>query len=168
MGTDAIDVGGPLTAIAFGVTHECFIRGGRLYCVGGNDFSALGTSPTALCGAAMSPCAPTPQTVDSGDTDWAVIGSGPVSFHTCAAGATGVSCWGRNDHHQAGPSTGDVTAPMPIPALAAAHVTAISTGVTSTCVVADGAVYCWGLNDHGQLGTAPGAASATPVHVPVP
>jgi alpha-tubulin suppressor-like RCC1 family protein len=150
--------------------HECFLRSGQIFCLGGDDFRALG-APTLQVTGCVGMCSLTPVAADTSVHTFERVGSGPYSFHTCAAGTTGVSCWGRNDHEQCGSDTGgaSVASPTAVGGLASMHVTAIATGDASTCVIANGDVYCWGLNVSGQLGRGPsGPDSPTPMRVMIP
>ena len=92
-----------------------------------------------------------------------VVSSG--GGHTCAAGATGVKCWGQNWQGQAGvPTTVPlVTTPSDVAGLPAAPID-VRAGDHHTCaIVAGGALWCWGGNDSGQLGNGVTSTSPTPV-----
>jgi alpha-tubulin suppressor-like RCC1 family protein len=81
-------------------------------------------------------------------------------FHTCAAAATGVWCWGDNTQYELGNGTSTASgAPVRVAADFGDHVAALSSKALTTCAVLDdGEVFCWGLN----LGDAQTQSLTTP------
>jgi alpha-tubulin suppressor-like RCC1 family protein len=75
--------------------------------------------------------------------------------HSCAAGTSGIQCWGSNNTGQ----IGDNSLIRRIQPSAVMHITfgttIVTAGAQHTCAVVDGAAKCWGGNLAGQLGNAP-------------
>ena len=74
-------------------------------------------------------------------------------FHSCAALASSVSCWGGNQHGVLGRGTSDSTFYyLPGPAIGLGRSDQVVSHSISTCARAGTAVSCWGGNDLGVLG----------------
>jgi alpha-tubulin suppressor-like RCC1 family protein len=151
----------PLTGVVrldTGVWAACALgNDGTWYCWGNNG-------PAPLVAGSVSPVlyTATPIPKLAGATRVAV-GSG----HTCSIDAQGVvSCFGDNDHRQAGQATSTaectfddsdagtpcIADPAPVSGVSSAKQLAL--GIMSSCVlVDDGGVLCWGSDATGELGT---------------
>jgi alpha-tubulin suppressor-like RCC1 family protein len=81
--------------------------------------------------------------------------------HTCAGGASGVSCWGDDSAGQTG--GGAMGTPVsPSAVVGATSATALTAGAERTCLVANQGVSCWG----GQgFSAATGQVDASPTIV---
>src|SRR5262249_38791919 len=96
-----------------------------------------------------------------------VTGLTAGAFHTCAATATTVSCWGVNRTHTFGhrPPPGHISA-KPVTVLGiSGPVTALSGGSFHTCAVNAKGAFCWGNNEVGQLGDGTNVNEAKAVAV---
>lgn len=83
----------------------------------------------------------------------AIDGGGAFTGHTCAiTAASGLVCWGDNDHGQLGDGTmSDGLVPVAVTGLGSG-VEAVAAGHRHTCAIAAAGVLCWGLNSSGQVG----------------
>jgi alpha-tubulin suppressor-like RCC1 family protein len=143
--------------LAMGRAHTCMTDGAETFCLGGNVFGALGGVTGAPdCGGIA--CTAVPLEIFGSDAHpFERIGSGSGADHTCAAGATGLWCWGRNDRAQCGApgsATETDTLLVEVPSFIGRRVTAIGLGQLSSCAIVDGEeVWCWGDDQYAQLGT---------------
>ncbi|HMJ11595.1 MAG TPA: hypothetical protein VK524_09300, partial [Polyangiaceae bacterium] len=153
----AIDDGGPLVVptglLGRGFHQTCFIKNGRLYCWGQNDFGQLGLGDVANRNV--------PTAIGAG-TDWADMCGG--EYHSCALRANGeLYCWGRNSKGQLGiGSLVDQRSPVRVAGFSDfTHLTCNSE--LSCALRRSGALYCWGDNLEGApgLADADGAAHVT-------
>jgi alpha-tubulin suppressor-like RCC1 family protein len=159
--------------LAVGDTHACVRQvAGTFTCWGERYYGQLGLGGTDT--ADVPPPEPgTPPTALARPVTALAAG---VS-HTCALLDDGtVTCFGRNDRGQVGPSPGtaeeEVRNPVAVTGLPG-KVVALGSGSTAqhTCaILADGSVTCWGRNHAGQLGNGvtsvdDGRSSASPVLV---
>jgi alpha-tubulin suppressor-like RCC1 family protein len=141
--------------------HTCALKGGRVYCWGGNDYGQLGdgtntdrNTPTLVADGEMG---------NSGVT--AVAAGG---YHTCALKGGKVYCWGANDEGQLGDNTTtDRNTPTLVEdgAMGNSGVTAVAAGGFHTCALKGGQVYCWGWNGYGHLGDGTTTNRKTPTLV---
>jgi alpha-tubulin suppressor-like RCC1 family protein len=152
-----------VTAVAAGLGYTCALKGGQVYCWGGNLHGQLGdgtttyyrTTPTLVADGAMGNSGVT--AVAAGDS------------HTCALKGGQVYCWGYNGFGQLGDGT--TTSPRTTPTLVAdgamgnSGVTAVAADDSHTCALKGGQVYCWGWNYSGQLGDGTTTDRTTPVQV---
>jgi hypothetical protein len=75
---------------------------------------------------------------------------------SCAAGSSGIRCWGADASGQLGDSTTNNMRIQPVPVTGIQFGTAmVSGGSLFTCAVVNGGAKCWGANSAGQLGNAP-------------
>jgi alpha-tubulin suppressor-like RCC1 family protein len=148
---------GTVSAIAAGWTHTCAIADGEVWCWGDDTYGQLGDGSS---GAASS--GPTPRQVASLA---GVVAIAAGSGHTCAATATQLFCWGRNDFGQVGDGTniGPKLAPTAVPGVSGQSV--IGLGELHTCALTSSGLSCWGANGAGQLGNGTIAPSNTPSQV---
>jgi len=145
---------GTVSAIAAGWTHTCAIADGEVWCWGDDTYGQLGDGSS---GAASS--GPTPRKVASLA---GVVAIAAGSGHTCAATATQLFCWGRNDFGQVGDGTniGPKLAPTVVSGVSGQSV--IGLGELHTCALTSSGLSCWGANGAGQLGNGTIAPSNTP------
>ncbi len=165
----AIEGAGPAQALAAAYYHSCTIRSsdGHVLCWGADNCAELGQGDVCGDGCLVNSLIPCGTSVPSkvGLPAAALLISLGAS-HGCALtddlpGADhGVFCWGRNDFHQAGNSTG--TPPgggLPVvstPSLVLTKAKKIAVGAYHSCALLENSqVYCWGRNDFGQLGREP-------------
>jgi alpha-tubulin suppressor-like RCC1 family protein len=87
-------------------------------------------------------------------------------YFACAKVATGLSCWGSNEHKQLGnlASSFEDGGTM---LMGLSDVVSFGLGERHGCAAqSSGVVKCWGSNESGQLGKAPGGDVAIPDTVP--
>ncbi|HWT85506.1 MAG TPA: hypothetical protein VN177_07015 [Myxococcales bacterium] len=154
-----LGVTGTVTAIAAGWTHTCAvvngaIANGEVWCWGDDTYGQLGdgSSGTASSG-------PTPRKVASLA---GVVAIAAGSGHTCAATATQLFCWGRNDFGQVGDGTNIGPRLAPTVVLGVSAPSAIGLGELHTCALISSGLSCWGANGAGQLGNGTITPSKTP------
>jgi alpha-tubulin suppressor-like RCC1 family protein len=149
---------GRVSAIAAGWTHTCAVADGEVYgevwCWGDNTSGQLGDGSS---GAASS--RPTPRQVSSLAGVVAIAAGGG---HTCAATATQLFCWGRNDFGQIGDGTNSGPRLAPTAVSGAGGPPALALGQSHTCALTSSGVSCWGANDRYQLGNGTVTPSLTP------
>ncbi len=141
-----------------GNDHSCAIRGGELYCWGGNQRGTLGLgdSQNRLSPERVGSLSSWVQVVTAAD-------------HTCALRDDGsVWCFGANDVGQLGTAgVNDVLSPLAVSLPGAA--VGISSEAAFSCALLDSrALYCWGENIEGMLAQDddyPGENQFTPVRV---
>ena len=128
------------TDVTLGAYHACAVVSGAVQCWGTNTYWQ--------CGVGTGTPTYNPVTVPNVSNAVRVVAG---REYTCAVSSTGVlTCWGRSNFGQAGPSSGNWQ-PTVIPLPAA--VSAVAAGDNHTCaLLTTGAVYCWGANSSGQLG----------------
>lgn len=155
-----------VAAVAPGVTHTCAASAsGDVKCWGRNAEKQLGLDHART------------------RTGFADVAAGPAThlcsglFHSCAASADKVLCWGDRTRVQLGDAVEDAGgAPLP-PRLSwlavgeSSYVVgtrALVCGTRHTCalVAKSSGVTCWGANDEGQLGSSSKAASTHAVRSP--
>ena len=154
-----VDVHGLVTAsrLAAGGDHTCAVRnGGAVRCWGDNDEDGLGVGTG-------KPSAVTTPTAAAGLSDSTGLGLGPGD--SCAVGGAGtLSCWGRNDDGQVGP-TDDVVVTEPAAVDGLNEVVVVAAGGSHTCAsTGDGTVSCFGDDTYGQLGQGEPAPDPTGTH----
>jgi alpha-tubulin suppressor-like RCC1 family protein len=81
--------------------------------------------------------------------------------HSCAATASGVTCWGANDSYQLGNTGALVQGPVAVAGVGVPQ--SIAAGFDHTCAVDPSGVRCWGAGQNGQLGNGSFPAKSTPV-----
>ncbi len=81
--------------------------------------------------------------------------------HICALKQKEVSCWGRNNHYQAG-EISDLSSPKVVSELSSG-VHQIASGFNHNCAIKGEKILCWGKNSDGQLGDL----STDNNHIPV-
>jgi len=143
---------GTVTAIAAGWTHTCAIADAQVWCWGDDTDGQLGDRPSGA-GSFSS----TPRKISS-LTEVHKIATG--GGHTCAATATQLFCWGRNDSGQIGDGTS--SGPRVVPTAVSGvsgPVRAVALGESHTCALTSSGVSCWGANDRGQLGNTTASPS---------
>jgi alpha-tubulin suppressor-like RCC1 family protein len=90
---------------------------------------------------------------------------------SCAAGSSGIRCWGADTSGQLGDNTTSNMRIQPAPVMGIVFGTAmVSGGSLFTCAVVNGGAKCWGANSAGQLGNAPANNDMNVIpdsHVPV-
>jgi len=145
---------GTVSAIAAGWTHTCAIADGEVWCWGDDTYGQLGDGSS---GAASS--GPTPRKVASLA---GVLAIAAGSGHTCAATATQLFCWGRNDFGQVGDGTTSEPRVVPTAVPGVSGPLAVALGQSHTCAQTSSGVSCWGANDRGQLGSGNVTPSFTP------
>jgi Regulator of chromosome condensation (RCC1) repeat len=149
-GTPQIVLGlsqGEVTALDAGETHVCAVKGGLLWCWGGNEAGQTTGEATNF---------PELPTRPLGDTPVIAVAAGRQ--HTCAVTAANqVMCWGGNVQGQLGSPTSS-TKPIVVPLEARAVGTQLlAAGDDHTCaLLEDSWVHCWGApaltTDTGVLG----------------
>jgi alpha-tubulin suppressor-like RCC1 family protein len=147
--------------IAAGGATTCALRrGGEVVCWGLNESGELGHPPRTggdgECAGRACNGAPSIVAGISGAQTLAV-GSG----FACAAGVSGLSCWGRNDLGQLG--RGTVTAVAEPAARVDLERSALALAARShACAVLDnGALRCWGSNDRRAISMDDGTEAET-------
>jgi alpha-tubulin suppressor-like RCC1 family protein len=149
--------GGPTsgwTEVSAGGSHTCALRGGELWCWGGNASGQLGIDSAELSAA-------TPTRVGA-TADFQLVAAGTA--HTCALRSGALTCWGDSGRGRLGSGLleGPVRA-MPATPIGepGARWRSVAAGASFTCAVrAEGGRWCWGANDLGQLGCAAGSTCA--------
>jgi alpha-tubulin suppressor-like RCC1 family protein len=140
-------------AVAGGLSHNCSIAPDHtLWCWGSDVDGELGDGAMAATNTAVP--------VASLGAHVTAVALG--AHVTCAlADGNVVSCFGLNDHGQAGVAGG---APVAVPtALTLPGLTRIALGADHACArQVGGAVWCWGSNGHGQLGDGTQNDAAAP------
>ena len=150
-----------VTAVAAGRAHTCALKGGKVYCWGGNGSGQLGDGTTTSSN--------TPVLV----ADGAMGNSGVTAVaagraHTCALKGGQVYCWGDNYFGQLGDETNtDRNTPTLVAdgEMGNSGVTAVAAGWFHTCALKGGQVYCWGSNYFGRLGDGTTTDRNTPTLV---
>ncbi len=172
MGTsDVLQPGSPVTlpsghalmAFSAGAEHACAVLSdspqNSVYCWGSNASGQVGVP----MGTPNSIATPASVVMPTGSHPSVVSAGG---WHTCAAAATGVLCWGANGMGQLGQG-GAVTGPQDQPALVtnieSMSLSYLSAGGMHTCAPKgdETLLYCWGLNFSGQLGFTGANVSVT-------
>lgn len=144
-----------VTAIAAGSRHTCAVAAGQVWCWGDNTWGQLaaGSSGASTGGA-------TPRKVANLTGILSIAAGGA---HSCAADASHLYCWGRNDAGQLGiPSSAPGVDPTVVQGIGG--VLAVAAGDSHTCAIASsgGGVFCWGANQAGQAGTGSSSPSGPP------
>ena len=140
---------GDFESIASSGDSTCAVRGGELFCWGGNQYGTLGDGSTTD--------RPRPEKV-SGLDDVSAVSMGGLG-KACAIASGELYCWG----HGAGQSGQKVTLPTKVRGMG--EVSAVSVGLT-TCAITSGDLYCWGNNLNGQTGAGSDATVPEPTRVP--
>jgi uncharacterized repeat protein (TIGR01451 family) len=157
-----------VTAVAVDEVHTCALKGGQVYCWGGNWVAQLGdgttthrNTPVLVANGAMG---------NSGVTAVAVGG-----YHNCALKGGQVYCWGYNHAGQLGASSSQTcdgypcsTTPLAVAngAMGNSGVTAVAGGTYHTLGLKDTiCLFAWGWNGYGQLGDGTTTNRNTPVQV---
>jgi alpha-tubulin suppressor-like RCC1 family protein len=159
MPVQAVDKGNqPIKAIAVagGLSHTCAIAPDHtLWCWGSDVDGELGDG-------AMAPMNTAVQVASLGTH----VNGVTLGAHVTCALSDGnvVSCFGLNDHGQAGVPGG---APVAVPtALALPSLTRVALGAAHACArQVGGGVWCWGSDSNGQLGDSSASDSPTPKQV---
>jgi alpha-tubulin suppressor-like RCC1 family protein len=171
---------GEPACISAGGDYNCFLRGGKAFCFGGNVYGQLGVnSNTAVGGTPGSmtaltavgfvvPAGESISRLSAGDGSWCAV------FEPSGA----VRCLGRNDAYQLGLGTTtpvgnglvgalSVFAISPLPFADTVPAVAVAVGTFHACgLFASGLIRCWGDGTVGRLGynsadNVPFAANAT-------
>jgi hypothetical protein len=133
---EAIGAGTQTTCASMGKAGFCWGDNGAFQ--GGNESDQRIVTPSAV--TALPTLAPGPSTIAASHQ------------HSCAAGASGLLCWGNNSAHRLGSSgpsmigsavavtNGDVVASQ------------VTLGEMHGCAIAGGSLRCWGSNIFGELG----------------
>jgi cysteine-rich repeat protein len=132
-----------MVKMSTGYYHTCFIKTGRVYCVGYGPQGQMGNGTATNQNTSL-------QSVRN-LTDMTAIASG--NYHNCALKSNGtVWCWGYNGHGQMGDgSTTQRNTPVQVRNLTDA--TQITAGAYHTCALRrGGGIKCWGYGGQGQLG----------------
>jgi len=146
--TSATTGSGDFESIASSGDSTCAVRGGELFCWGGNLYGTLGDGSTTDRAR--------PEKV-SGLEDVSAVGMGGLG-RTCAIASGDLYCWGQG----AGPTAQNVTLPTKVSGLT--DVRAVAVGLT-TCAISSGDLYCWGNNLNGQTGAGTDPTIPTPTRV---
>jgi alpha-tubulin suppressor-like RCC1 family protein len=159
---------GPITYVAMGTFHLCFLSGGAAYCAGLRAGGAVGDG--SADGTTTEPVAVVTTGALSGVVLTKIVaGNG----FTCALSDAGRAyCWGGNYTGQLGNNGTD---PSLVPT--AVDMTQLPSGVTFTDIDAgtnhmcgrgsDGNVYCWGSGGAGEQATGSNPASVLRPQTPV-
>lgn len=149
--------------IAAAGNHACARRtDGRVFCWGSNNTYELGNVVTTKCtiGGTMYACSASPLEVMLDGASALGLGNS----HSCAATATGTSCWGYDKYGAFGDGTTATTAaPHLVPQRAGA--TSLAGGVYHTCSISGGDVSCSGENVAGEVGDNSATTRTTAVQV---
>ncbi|MBD0861278.1 protein kinase [Gordonia sp. zg691] len=146
--TPAPGADGGFASIASSGETTCAVRGGELFCWGGNERGTIGDGTT------------TDQTRPvriNGIDDVSAVSMGGLGT-TCAIGSGDLYCWG----YGIGEPGREVTTPTRVPGLS--DVTAVSVGL-SICAISDGDAYCWRNNTRGQVGNGSTGSVDVPTRV---
>ena len=120
-----------------GYLHSCFVKAGRVYCVGYGSHGQMGNGQTTSQNTSL-------QTVRN-LTNITEIATG--NYHNCAVKSDGtVWCWGYNRQGQLGDgSTTNRSSPVQVRGITDA--TKITAGAYHSCALRrGGGVKCWGYN----------------------
>ncbi|MEO7457745.1 MAG: hypothetical protein ABIY52_16085 [Gemmatimonadaceae bacterium] len=152
------------TSVAPGYFFSCGITGGgSASCWGLNGGFSMGHQPVESSESCRD--SPTEQCVYSAGLEAAarqVFAVSVASFHACAAGSTGVFCWGSNLEGQIGNGLIGGSSPVAqVPGLVpvAGDTASVAVGGSHSCAAvgprrADKATWCWGRNADGETGVA--------------
>jgi alpha-tubulin suppressor-like RCC1 family protein len=146
--------------LSVGPNHDCYVAvGGDAFCIGSNDYGALGGGVDVVPGDYGS----WGSAKVAGNHRFRAITAG--DNHTCGLAGTTAYCWGFNG--QGGLGIGDFTEPdVPTPVAGNLQFVQLDAGAWYTCgVTVDSTAYCWGDNRAGQLGNGTTALSFAPVKV---
>jgi alpha-tubulin suppressor-like RCC1 family protein len=140
-----------IVAISAGQFHTCaLVSAGTIRCWGEGGRGQLGEDPNPFArGINDSTYAVDVQGLSGSAT--AVTAGG---FHSCAAIAGTMQCWGYNFYGQLGSSAPQSTVPVQVTALSGA--TQVSAGTAFACALVNADTknkpVCWGDNSTGELG----------------
>jgi alpha-tubulin suppressor-like RCC1 family protein len=154
--------GSGVTAVAAGGVHSCALRGGEVFCWGGNFDGQVGVARPYL--------AITPVRVPGLPGPVSLLAAG--KNHSCAVAGGEAWCWGSNTLGQVGapkcPSYSYTkrcgAAPVQVAGLPGKP-DGLALGGRHSCALVAGAVWCWGDNESGQLGDGSHADRSEPAVV---
>jgi cysteine-rich repeat protein len=140
---------------SLGQRSNCILRSGVPYCMGHNDFGAVGD------GTHTNRSQPTRVLNLTG-----VVQLSGTFFTQCALKSDGtVWCWGRNNHGQLGDGT-NTSRNQPVQVVTLANIVELDGGAYSSCARrSDGTLWCWGFNSFGQIGDGSTTNRNRPVQV---
>ncbi|KAH9256137.1 hypothetical protein BASA81_005925 [Batrachochytrium salamandrivorans] len=151
-----ITISGGIQSMSLGYEHTCFVAvGGKLYCMGSNKYSQLGTGNTT------NQAAPT-QVVGLAAKDIVSVACG--YYHACAVNKGGAMfCWGG--YGRLGNPTVTAESPVPIQVLGITSGTASAwTGwLNSFALMQNGTVWAFGMDVYGVFGTGSTGKQLAPV-----
>ncbi len=159
----------PITSVRIGYQTVCALTNAQnVVCWGSNAMGSLGRNVDDPSYGAPLPV------VDNGNTKLAgVLMLAGSMEHFCAATATDIYCWGRNDAAQCGvaDASANVIAATPVQLPVGSTPVAIAAGdVVSFAILNIGGVnqiFGWGSNDQSQFGAADPIDASDPSSVPV-
>ena len=135
---------GAVSGLSLGTEFSCALRGGNVYCWGGNNWGQLGNSLAIRESADPLPVSGLGDSVT-------VVSAG--SNHACAVVSGGAWCWGDNGDGQLGSNVGSVSEVAVAVDGLSSGVRSVGAGERHSCALLDtGEVRCWGENHNGQLG----------------
>ena len=127
--------------------NNIYLIATTLWC---STIAVAGCAPSSDPGGA-SPAVSTAVSAISASTLTVTAGLG----HTCAAGSSGIRCWGSNTTGQLGDNSTVAQRIQPVPVTGITFgTTMVAAGGQHTCAIVNGAARCTGANSSGQLGNA--------------
>ncbi|KAH9255532.1 hypothetical protein BASA81_006349 [Batrachochytrium salamandrivorans] len=152
-----ITISGGIQSISQGYAHICFVAtiGGKLYCMGDNNYGQLGTGSTSNR-AALTPV------VGLATQDIVSVACG--FEHTCAVNANGAMlCWGKDAYGQLGSITSNSLVPVQVVGITHGAAVAWTGWYNSFTIMQNGTVQAFGKDGYGVFGT--GSTGDQPVPI---
>ncbi|KAH9249845.1 hypothetical protein BASA81_012320, partial [Batrachochytrium salamandrivorans] len=144
--------------VSLGDKHACFVAvGGKLYCMGDNQFGQLGTGNTT---------AQTALTPVVGLAAENIVSVACGFGHTCAVNRAGAMfCWGYNAYGRLGNGRNVETYPSPIQVegLTSGVASAWVSGYSSLALMKDGTAKAFGSDSYGMFGNGVKGEWYTPI-----
>lgn len=129
--------------------------GNGITCTGLNDTGQLGTLSAEITSYEIDELKHKPISI---------IATGRST--TCAATATSVYCWGKNDTGQATGKPSNTPATPTAVLTGKGEITALTIGAAHTCAATGTSVYCWGDTTNGQIKDAGQTLTPTKMSLP--
>ena len=146
------------TSFALGGAHACFVRAGRVLCLGSNTFGELGDGTFERRSLPVE-----------ASTIMEAVEVVALSNTTCARVASGaVFCWGAGGRGELGNGVLTPSVNVPVRVTGLDDAIDLAAGEGHVCAQrASGAIACWGDNTFGQLGDGSRVARDAPRAVSV-
>ena len=129
--------------------------GNGITCTGLNDTGQLGTLTAEITSYEIDELKHKPISI---------IATGRST--TCAATATSVYCWGKNDTGQATGKPSNTPATPTAVLTGKGEITALTIGAAHTCAATKTGLYCWGDTSNGQIKDAGQTLTPTKMSLP--